>query len=369
MTIGLTIVVVLLGAIIAQGFFSSVVLLFQKDNRKSNLFLSVLLLLFSLWLCDAFFRVSGVYSQNPNYYFLPIYYSLAFGPLTYLYTKSLTQYQFKLSTKHVYHFIPVVIQALLYTFLQLNSYEFRRWFWLEVHEPFTYDFEFSLSFISLIVYSVFSLKRLKEYRDQLKNNYSNVDRIRLNWLRYIQIIMIAITLFWLSETILRIGLNFYQINPLSSICMGFSILFIAIGALNQKDLGDLNITNLSDPSSESNELDVKVLDKIKVKMELDSYYLQQELSLKEFAIAINITERKLSYHINAGFNMNFIDFVNEYRVNHVKKLIEEGHSEKLSLFGIALESGFNSKPTFNRVFKKHTNKSPTEFKKDIQNAN
>jgi uncharacterized membrane protein len=72
---------ILLFSLIAQGVFTSVLLAFKRENRFANRFLALLVLLLSLWLMDAFFGVSGIYGQNPNFYFLPIYGSLGFGPL------------------------------------------------------------------------------------------------------------------------------------------------------------------------------------------------------------------------------------------------------------------------------------------------
>ena len=69
----------------------------------------------------------------------------------------------------------------------------------------------------------------------------------------------------------------------------------------------------------------------------------------------------LSFVINNGFGKNFNDFVNEFRVAEVKNKLNEGAAENLNLLGIALDSGFNSKATFNRAFKKFTGISPKEF--------
>ena len=91
MTLTLTFSVLLIGAVIAQGILAAALLFLQQYNAKANRFLGLLVLLFSLWLCDTFFSIGNLYQQDPNLYFLPIYYSFAFGPLVYFYTKSITQ--------------------------------------------------------------------------------------------------------------------------------------------------------------------------------------------------------------------------------------------------------------------------------------
>ena len=101
-------------------------------------------------------------------------------------------------------------------------------------------------------------------------------------------------------------------------------------------------------------------------MEIQQPYLDPELNLKQLADALQLSRSQLSETINTGFGKNFNDFVNEYRVELVKKLFSEGKQEKLSLLGVAYDSGFNSKATFNRVFKKFTGSSPSEFLKNLR---
>jgi hypothetical protein len=55
--------------VIAQGFFASLLLSIQRSNQVANRFLALLLLSFSLWLCDTFFRVSTIYTQDPDFDF------------------------------------------------------------------------------------------------------------------------------------------------------------------------------------------------------------------------------------------------------------------------------------------------------------
>jgi AraC-like DNA-binding protein len=80
-----------------------------------------------------------------------------------------------------------------------------------------------------------------------------------------------------------------------------------------------------------------------------------------------MTRGQVSEVINNGFNKNFNDFVNSYRVNAFKSMLEENKHEQLSLLGLAHECGFNSKATFNRVFKKLTHYSPSEYLKSQVN--
>lgn len=98
-------------------------------------------------------------------------------------------------------------------------------------------------------------------------------------------------------------------------------------------------------------------------MEIERPYLDGELNLIKLANQMGINPHQLSYLINNGFNENFFQFVNKYRVDRAKALLLDGKESNLSLVGIAYEAGFNSKTSFNTIFKKVTNQTPSEFRK------
>jgi len=106
---------------------------------------------------------------------------------------------------------------------------------------------------------------------------------------------------------------------------------------------------------------------VKSLMEDQKAYLDPELNLSDLARIANMSRGQLSEIINSGFGKNFNDFVNEYRVAAFKNMLKEEKHKQLSLLGIAQECGFNSKATFNRVFKKLTDHSPTEYLKSQVN--
>ena len=99
------------------------------------------------------------------------------------------------------------------------------------------------------------------------------------------------------------------------------------------------------------------------KMELESYYLNSTLSLKELADNIDIHPNKLSWLLNEKLNKNFYEFVNDYRLRAFQaKAVDPSYSH-LSILGLAYESGFNSKSVFNPFFKKATGQTPKAWVK------
>lgn len=104
------------------------------------------------------------------------------------------------------------------------------------------------------------------------------------------------------------------------------------------------------------------VEKINKHMELSKPYLNPDLTLLQLASDLAITPHILSQIINDQYKLNFFDFVNEYRVREFKDAVVDPKNKSFSLLGIAFECGFNSKSTFNRMFKKSTGLTPSQFK-------
>ena len=97
----------------------------------------------------------------------------------------------------------------------------------------------------------------------------------------------------------------------------------------------------------------------------EKLYQNPELALTDIAKKLNTNAAVISKAINQGFKMNFNDLINNYRVEAVKKMLEQGEQKKSTLLGIAFDCGFNSKATFNRAFKKNAGISPKEYSNTI----
>ena len=93
-------------------------------------------------------------------------------------------------------------------------------------------------------------------------------------------------------------------------------------------------------------------------------YLDPDLTLPGLADELDIPSHYLSQIINERIGSNFFDFINQHRVEEIKRRIADPSYAHYSLLGIAFESGFNSKSAFNRVFKKLTGRTPSEFKRE-----
>ena len=413
MQIPLTPLVVFLFAVIAQAVFAAGLLGLARANQLPNRFLALLMLAIALWLLDGFFRVANIYGQNPNWYFAPIYYSLAFGPLLYYYVRSLLNHNFRWRRAGGWHFVPVLVQAALYGWLRLQDYDTRNWFWQTVHRPYTYRVEFVGTFLSLAIYLGLSLRLLRQYGRWLPHNFSEVSQLRLRWLRVLLLAVAVVSAQWLVEVVLREFFGSYYRYVFSTELLGVLVFLIGVVGLRQADMQAVRFTP-EEPAGEWSRLvggnsplspapgareetpplpvspppagpfaaapaagdpdtppapaipaaslaDAAVVARIRRALEEDRLYLNPTLALAELAAHTGLAPKLISFTVNQGFGQNFNDLVNGYRVAEVKRRLATADAQRLTLLGIAFESGFNSKTTFNRIFKQVTGVAPSAY--------
>lgn len=107
----------------------------------------------------------------------------------------------------------------------------------------------------------------------------------------------------------------------------------------------------------------KYLKKLVYLLEVEKVYRDENISLQLLSDKSDIPPHYLSQIINEKMNKNFISLINGLRIEEAKKRLVDPKDRHLSILGIAFEVGFNSKAAFNRAFKKHTNMTPSEYKK------
>ncbi|MDT0551997.1 helix-turn-helix domain-containing protein [Urechidicola vernalis] len=226
-----------------------------------------------------------------------------------------------------------------------------------------------------LIFTTLSYLKIRKHQHQINLFSSNTIEIDLKWLEYIVlgIIFIAISITVFNFVYFGLPLNLY----INIIMLG-GAFFVAYHALRQKEIFPLNekhreeIIALEDDERLVDipkrkiikDEDLVVLKtKLNVLIKNKELYLNHEINLASLSEEMNITSHQLSYIINNGFNQNFFQFINEYRVEKAKTLLMDKSSDNLSILGIAYESGFSSKTAFNTTFKKFTNQTPSEFKK------
>lgn len=101
-------------------------------------------------------------------------------------------------------------------------------------------------------------------------------------------------------------------------------------------------------------------------MQAAKLYKNPALSLPQLSQQFGFTTNELSRLINSTLNKSFTDFINDFRIAEVQERMLKTEAEQFTLLGIALEAGFSSKTTFNRVFKERTGIAPKFYKKSAQ---
>jgi AraC-like DNA-binding protein len=369
------IIVYIIALGILQGIILGAFLLTTKrGNLKANRILGALVILFSFSISHAVLYPLGIYQKFPHLLMLNHPILFLFGPLFYFYQRTLIDKSFNIERKNLLHFLPFVIYVIILSPLYLQSAETKlEYLNGQLSRLAIFDYVVTpTQIIQLLIYLLVINKELKLYHSKIKNSYSSLEKINLNWLQtFIKLFLAVYGLMTIVLILLFFGFNEFVYNYGAGL-IGL-IATVSIYAIGYKGLSQPEIfISFYDIERQQNE-DVKIkidesqkneiISKLKSVMNEKKLFLNSDLTLKELADSISIQSYQLSKMLNDEMNQNFYDFVNGYRIEEVKRrLIDEDYSN-LSILGIAFECGFNSKSVFNTVFKKNTNMTPSEFKK------
>ena len=306
---------------------------------------------------------------------------LLHGPFLYLYISSLTNDKFQVSWKNLIHFTPFVLFNLyivLASFFPHYAQKIRLDHSDNVHgTAYFFNLFLILTVLSGPVYILLTIRLFRKLDINIFNNFSVSENVSLDWMRKL------IYTFGVVWTVLMIFTTIHHVFGLFSwsfctngLFLSLSVFILLIGflGLNQKEIfvqyPDKQIEYVIDEPKakyattllKEDEMD-DYIKKIVQYMDEEKPYLDADISLPELSERMNIPSHHLSRVINEKLNLNFFDFINQYRVEEVKSRIHDPQYEHLSILGIAFDSGFNTKSAFNRVFKKMTGMTPSEFKR------
>ncbi len=182
-----------------------------------------------------------------------------------------------------------------------------------------------------------------------------------NWLKGVYWGMV---LLWIGSTIILLGYGTRLVTMVLFLFMLYSLLVILINSSNANQL-ILYLPKAKYGGKLLNGQDLPhLLQKLTDRLAEEEIYTDPNLKIKDIAKLLNIPSRQLSQVINEKLNKNFNQYINEFRINKAKELILENRNYTLEAIGN--ESGFKSKSTFFSAFKKHTGKTPNEFKKEVK---
>ncbi|MFN0201025.1 MAG: helix-turn-helix domain-containing protein, partial [Bacteroidia bacterium] len=214
------------------------------------------------------------------------------------------------------------------------------------------------------------------YKKYLIQNFSAIEDIQFQWLIHLIVAISAIVvMFFVFEILSLFGYsNTYKMQWIPFFFSGIMIYYVSIKgyfthsrqierlsfSIPSPEIAENTENRVEIPTPSSEEL-VKWKEKIAGLMQEKMPYLNPELTLAELAKLLQTNTSLLSKMINEGFQQNFNDFINQYRLEAFVERLKNGEHKTQTLLSLAYDCGFNSKTTFNRAFKKAFSQAPKDF--------
>lgn len=378
--------VFIVGAV--QAFFLTFLVINKKNKSRGDYVLMMLMILMGFILLGYSLEVMGIDTDYP--FFLGLYTAIGIliGPLVYLYILSYTNSSQKFNPLHLLHALPYLFFTaavfLQFTVNSEGSIIEDKNIIEDSQKPIFFIMGLFRVFWGMI-YMIAGLFVLKKHSLQIGKYFSYTENIDLKWLKYIVIIM---TVIWSTVIIINILSNFNQfidfrlgdniihlVVTITVFLHGYygikqQIIFSPATVSRQAPDQFKNSTESKEEKKQylksglSKEDSLSHLHRLQNYMKTEQPYSNGKLSLKEVADYLDISPNHLSQVINENLNKNFFDFVNAYRIELVKEKMLDASNKNMTLLGIAYDSGFNSKSSFNSSFKKATGLTPSQYLKN-----
>ncbi|WP_203969605.1 helix-turn-helix domain-containing protein [Capnocytophaga stomatis] len=358
-------------------------LLFTKRNKTlSDTVLSIWMLFISIHLLSYNLYYLGYWKVYPHLVGLTHPFPLLHGPFLYLYIVFSLRSDQKFRRKDMLHFLPFVIDYLgMFPFI--FGYTAQQKLLMDSQDINSeYQWFFILSLVAFVIsgiaYPILSYRKITKYQQLINENFAYEEGISLRWLKVfimgLGIIFLVGTIIILMREVFQIdfGFNSDLIIFVLIVLLVFLIGFSGIryqGIFTEKAIKEHSIVEAKTVSEyrksglKSDEV-TQLHQEMLSLMEEKKPYLEPKLTLNQLAEQLAISSNNLSQVINQCEGKNFYDFVNSYRVDEFIKRATNDKNKGLNLLGIALDSGFNSKSSFNQVFKKHTGDTPSNYLKN-----
>ena len=351
-----------------QALILAAVFLIKKGNKRANRLFALFMLLFSFHLLFNYLQWSG-FTARPFFVhlldFKPATW-LLYGPVLFLYFKSILKDK-ALSFRTLWHLVPLGFYYLVISkCLLISEAEKIRIIQQDDYKACYPKYSIFIVLCTLIFY-LFKLN----YTLFKGSNLSQNMRTWANWIFY----SFASYVVALSLLFTGVYLKYFSINSENEYIIGFLLMTpiwaVTYFAYIQPEIfsGDRVLYNFQfnkykksglteSHSRELKEHLLKLLEEKKV-------YKQSDLSLELLSEKLDTSRHNTSQIINEHFNLNFFELLNKYRIKEAQRLFSEDTKESLTVLDVALEVGYNNRVTFNKIFKRETGHTPSEYRKTI----
>ena len=362
-----------------HGLLFAAILLIRgvREERLADSLLAALLGSGCLLLLPTILGLLDIHVLWNEWLFLPIDTGLLIGPLLYLYIKAQTNRLFRLRYTDGLHFVPYFVYATyhLIIFSQGPEYVFT---WMDrVDLPKVDPFYQIGTLVIMGVYLISTIRYYINYRRWVEKEYVDPGKLRYPWITRFLVAMafaiIAVCIFRLGEA-LRLDLDYTQAwwpAVVVTVCMYYiSLAGVMSRRPTQYRQEDEYALTADNNESGQGQYYIEELrnwfSRLTRMMDSRQMYLDHDLSLGTVAGELGLSRKQVSAAINEYYGTNFKRFINEYRVNAFKEMVNKGKYRDMTLFGLALECGFNSKATFNRVFKQIEGMAPNAYVRQVE---
>lgn len=410
MSIELINTLLMLGA--GQGLFLAVVLATKRTNSAANKLLAVAMVAFSISILQHVYYAREYYYAYPHFIGVSVSLTFLFGPILYLYARTVSAGADTLRRTSLLHFVPFLLVILHFVPFYGQDGTAKLAFLhalLQDGPPVDVAIIEHLQYPHGISYVFLTFGVLSGHRARLRDNYSSIERINLLWLRNLTIgiaavWMLATGLHLLDIAGLEIGLE-SSLTPLAVSCLIYGVGYLGLrqpeifhpptqpraaqpseqletdveGAFAQAAREaplDSTAEEIQDgipggPTDDGSGYEKSGLTQAQAEarmrqlrrvMEEQQLFRRSLLTLQELAREMSISAHNLSEVINTQAGKNFYDFVNGYRVEEVMRRLRDPRYSHLTILALAEESGFNSKSTFNACFRRHTGLTPSQYR-------
>ena len=379
------------------------ILLWRKgivNETRSDKWLSIFLFLCILYIAPWMIGFAGWYDTQPYrdiLFYLPFQQLYFIGPVIFFYVQSLLNPSFRFGKKEWLHLLPGILYLLFSIIMVVtDKLVLKKYYFLANGQDPDFDTWYQLTgFASMLFYFFLSLRYYNLYKKLIVQVVSYAELVSFRWVRnflvaFLIMLFVKIVFFILEEItdlsywdtwwyFLVFAILFYYIaisgyaNSVETKVAFKPHLLTYRPTLLLNYSPSLTLTEsvteeaeiiAIEPASKENAAD-EVLTEWKPKLlgllQEEKIYEDPELSLTQVAKQLQSNPSFISMVVNRGFELNFNDFVNQFRIEAVKEMLKKGEHKKQTLLGIAYECGFNSKATFNRAFKKVTGLTPKEW--------
>ncbi|WGK65001.1 helix-turn-helix domain-containing protein [Croceiramulus getboli] len=348
-----------LGVLIGFFFF-----LKKKGDRLANGILGLYTILFAFELINNCLRWSGDLNTatfvHLNFTHFPLW--LVYGPLVYIYVRRVITTKGLQKTDLVFLIPPLIVIGLMAPFYRLSAAAK-----LDVLQEGTIrEHVFFPSYtIWIIIAFMFFYAGLTYLTFKRRKEVGFRESKWLQWFvgSYLGFVLAFFAYFFL----IRFEIMDPQYDYFIDLAIVLFISLLAFFGFVQPEVFDGKSLQEVVPfvkyrkTGITESLALEMMEKLMRIMDEEKPYLDNELRLDDLADRLNLSRNNASQIINEQFNRSFFDFVNEYRIEEAKRLIEQGALQESTVAQLAYDVGFNNRASFYKAFKKFAQGSPKEY--------